>query len=106
MSRLGGGTMSAAAFGLLGLPPLLFVVWAVWATGESVHPIDVRLALVPWGCLAASVLGLTLASVRLMTVPRAPEGVWLGIGVGFGVCEVLAFAYIVAAVAFGIPAAP
>jgi hypothetical protein len=41
-----------------------------------------------------------------MSVP--PSLIWyaLGIAIGFGVCEVLAFGYVVLAVALGIPAAP
>ncbi len=86
--------------------PAIFVVWAVWSTGQTVHPIEVRLALGPLACLLFATLGLSLATARLSVKPPQPEVAVLGIVIGFGVCEMLAFGYMVLAVSLGIPAAP
>lgn len=101
-----GATLSWSAGGLVALSPVLFVVWAVWSTGQVVHPIEVRLTLGPLACLSSSALGLMLGSLRLAAKPMPAESAALGIAIGFGVCEVLAFGYVVLAVALGIPAAP
>ena len=86
--------------------PAIFVAWAVWSTGQTVHPIEVRLALGPLACLLFAAIGLSLATARLSAKPPQREATVLGIVIGFGVCEVLAFGYIVLAVTLGIPAAP
>ncbi len=86
--------------------PAIFVAWAVWSTGQTVHPIEVRLTLGPLACLLFAILGLSLAAARLSAEPPQPEVAVLGLVVGFGVCEVLAFGYMVLAVSLGIPAAP
>jgi DMSO/TMAO reductase YedYZ heme-binding membrane subunit len=86
--------------------PAIFVVWAIWSTGQTVHPIEARLTLGPLACLLFATLGLSLAAARLSAKPPQPEVAVLGIVIGFGVCEVLAFAYMVLAVSIGIPAAP
>jgi DMSO/TMAO reductase YedYZ heme-binding membrane subunit len=86
--------------------PAIFVAWAVWSTGQTVHPIEVRLTLGPLACLLFAILGLSLAAARLLAKPPQPEVAVLGLVIGFGVCEVLAFGYMVLAVSLGIPAAP
>ena len=95
-----------SSFSLLALAPAIFIVWAIWTTGQVVHPVDARAAVGPWVALAASALAVTLSIARLAVRPRGLEATVLGIGVAVGACEVLAFGYAVAAVAFGIPAAP
>jgi len=82
------------------------MVWAIWTTGQVVHPVDVRLAFAPWVALSASILAVTLSIGRLAVRPGALEATVLAVGVAVGACEVLAFGYAVAATAFGIPAAP
>jgi DMSO/TMAO reductase YedYZ heme-binding membrane subunit len=97
-------TWSASAS--LVIAPVVFVAWAVWSTGQTVHPIELRLTLGPLACLFFAALGLSLATARLSVRPAQSEVAVLGIVIGFGVCEVLAFGYIVLAVSLGIPAAP
>jgi len=97
-------TWSACAS--LAVGPAIFVGWAIWSTGQTVHPIEVRLALGPAACLLFASLGVLLALVRLSGRPAAPESALLGAATAFGICEVLAFGYIVLAVALGIPTAP
>ncbi len=94
------------SFSLLAIAPAIFIVWAIWTTGQVVNAVDVRLALAPWVALSASVLALTLSIGRLAVRPGVLEATVLGIGVAVAACEVLAFGYAVAAVALGIPAAP
>ncbi len=86
--------------------PVIFVAWAIWSTGQTVHPIEVRLTLGPLTCLLLATLGLSLAGARLSVKPSPPEIALLAIVIGFGACEVLAFGYMVLAVSLGIPAAP
>ena len=70
------------------------------------HPFEVRLTLGPLACLLIATLGLSLAAARLLAKPSQAEVAVLGIVIGFAVCEVLAFGYVVLAVSLGIPAAP
>ncbi len=95
-------TASASLVGALAI----FVAWAVWSTGQTVHPIEVRLTLGPLACLLLATLGLSLAATRLFERPPQLEVAVLGIAIGLGVCEVLAFGYMVLAVSLGIPSAP
>lgn len=95
-----------SAFGSLAVGPVIFVAWAIWSTGQAVHPIEVRLALGPAASLLFALLGVLLAVVRLSARPATPESALLAVATAFGICEVLAFSYSVLAVAFGIPAAP
>ncbi len=99
-------TVTWTATASLVVAPALFVIWAVWSTGQVTHPIEVRLTLGPLACLLLAALGLSLAAGRLSVRPPHPESATLGVLLGFGVCEVMAFGYIVLAVALGIPAAP
>jgi hypothetical protein len=101
-----GIAISATSFSLLALSPPLFIAWAIWNTGEVIHPIDVGAALGPWVCLAASSLALTLLVARLVTRPPSLEIAILWVAIAVGICEVLVFSPAVVAVALGIPAAP
>jgi hypothetical protein len=101
-----GVALTWTASASLVVAPAIFVAWAVWSTGQIVHPVEVRLTLAPLACLLIATLGLSIAAARLSTKPPQSEVAALGIVIGFGVCEVLAFGYIVLAVALGIPTAP
>lgn len=90
--------MTWSASASLVVAPAIFVVWAIWSTGQTVHPIEVRLTLGPLACLLFATLGLSLAGIRLSAKPPQPEVVALSIVIGLGVCEALAFGYMVLAV--------
>jgi DMSO/TMAO reductase YedYZ heme-binding membrane subunit len=104
--RFSRRAMTWTASGSVAIAPAIFVVWLIWSTGQTVHPIEVRLTIGPLACLLLAALAVSLATPLLMSRPPQVQAAFLGAVVGIGVCEVLAFGYIVLAVSLGIPAAP
>jgi hypothetical protein len=102
--RLSRRAMTWTAAASLVVAPTIFVAWAVWSTGQTVQPIDLRLTLGPLICLLFAIFGLSLAAARLSAKPPQAEVAVLGVAIGFGVCELLAFGYVVLALSLGIPA--
>ncbi len=98
--------MAWTALASVAVAPTIFVVWIIWSTGQTVHPIEVRLTIGPLACLLLATLALSLATALLTAKPPQAQVAFFGAVAGIGVCEVLAFGYIVLAVSLGIPAAP
>jgi hypothetical protein len=105
--RPNGELMTWAFSALVAGAPVVFAVWVLLTTNDTIDPIDVRLVAGPWACLAMSALGLTLSGYRLLTNATAfPESVFSAMAAALAMCEVPFFAWSTFVVALGIPLAP